>query len=452
VRRRRRTALVASIHPRSLRTILWTLGAISFGITLAKAIDLAVSTQQVDFDVYLMGAKQVFTGHLYTSHLFSLRLPFTYPPISALLFLPFIAVPRAAAQAIWAVLSTILLAGFLCVSLRAVRPGWSRSDLVQWTLILTFPAMALNPIAMTFSFGQINILVGLLVFADLVPLHKKPILLLPRGVMTGIAAALKLTPLIFVPFLFVTKQIRAGCIALLAFSACAIVMFIAAPSESWAFWTKYVFDAHRVGGVIYISNQSLRSTIYRFSHGRAPEELLVVLVLLVGIIGLSTAVWAYRSSSPLLGILLCAVTGLLVSPITWAHHLIWIIPIILWLTLAHDRPAYGWAWATLATGWFWSGAIWRVPHGGGAELHDSFFQLLVGNSYTIAMVVFVGGMILMLALRHQHRNDARNDWLGPSGGPIPAIHIGAAIRVNRSADSAAVSAARPFQIEPSDPV
>jgi alpha-1,2-mannosyltransferase len=230
---------------------------------------------------------------------------------------------------------------------------------------------------------------------------------IPRGIMTGIAAALKLTPLIFLPLLFATKQIRAGCMALITFCVCGIVMLIIVPSEAWSYWTRYVFDAHRVGGVVYISNQSLRSTIYRFSHGHASEGLIVLLVLSVGVVGLSTAVWAYRSSSPLLGVLLCAVTGLLVSPITWAHHLVWVVPIILWLALAHDRPAFGRLWAAVVAAWFWYGPIWRIPHGGGVEHHDTFAQLLVGNSYTLAMLLFVGGMIVMLALRHGRGSGVR---------------------------------------------
>ena len=107
--------------------------------------------------------------------------------------------------------------------------------------------------------------------------------------------------------------------------------------------------------------------------------------------------------APSLASLLCAVTGLLVSPITWAHHLVWIIPIILWLALAHDRPPFGRVWAALATVWFWYGGIWHIPHGSGVELHDSFAQLTVGNSYTLAMLAFVGGMIIMLIFRHPQR-------------------------------------------------
>jgi alpha-1,2-mannosyltransferase len=418
-------------YARWFRSILWGLGVISFGITLGRALDIGLSTREVDFEVYSMGARHVFTGHLYTSYLAFPREPFTYPPIAAVLFIPFTLAARVTAQTIWAAISTMLLMGFLYCSLRAVRPSWQGSDVVLWSLILAFPTMLLDPIYKTFTFGQINILLALLILADLSSIYfvKKHTIPIPRGFMTGVAAALKLTPLIFVPFLFATKQIRAACVALITFSACGIVMLIAAPSESWSYWTKYVFDAHRVGGTIYISNQSLRSTIYRFSHGHASEGLLVLLVLLVGIVGLSTSAWAYRSSSHLLGVLVCAVTGLLVSPITWAHHLVWVVPIILWLALAHDRPAYGRIWATLAAAWFWYAPIWRIPHGHHVELHDTLAQLMLGNSYTLAMLLFVGGMIIMLALRHHKRSDAGDGQAGPARATVPALDGGDLVEV-----------------------
>jgi alpha-1,2-mannosyltransferase len=404
-----------------VRTLLWGVGAISFAITIGRAVDIALSIHQVDFDVYLMGARQVFNGHLYTSYLASPKLPFTYPPIAALMFTPFTVASRITAQVIWAVISAVLLLALLGCSLRVARPSSRRSDVVLWSLIMALPAMALNPISMTFNLGQINLLLALLVLADLTNIisakHS-----VPRGTLTGIAAALKLTPLVFVLFLFATKQIRTGCVALITFCVGAAIMLIVAPSEAWSYWTKYMFDAHRVGGVLYTSNQSLRSMIFRFSHGHVPQGLLVFFVLLVGLVGLTTAVWAYRASSPLLAILLSAVTGLLISPITWAHHLVWIVPVVLWLALAHDRPAFGRIWAALAVGWFWYGAIWRVPHGSGRELRDSFAQLIVADSYTLAMLLFMGGMIIMLAIRHVQRSPRDTDS-ERNLGPTQALYL-----------------------------
>ena len=57
--------------------------------------------------------------------------------------------------------------------------------------------------------------------------------------------------------------------------------------------------------------------------------------------GLLLAAQAHRRSSPLLGVLVCAATCLLVSPISWVHHLVWVVPAILWLAFAPDRPRFG---------------------------------------------------------------------------------------------------------------
>jgi len=75
--------------------------------------------------------------------------------------------------------------------------------------------------------------------------------------------------------------------------------------------------------------------------------------------------------------------------------------VLLWLALAEDRPAGGRVWAAAGAAWLWWGAIWRVPHGSGRELHDSVAQLLLADSYTLAMLLFVGGVALMLALRRR---------------------------------------------------
>jgi hypothetical protein len=42
----------------------------------------------------------------------------------------------------------------------------------------------------------------------------------------------------------------------------------------------------------------------------------------------------------------CAVTGLLVSPISWKHHWVWAVPVLVWLTAtAWRRRSAAWALA-----------------------------------------------------------------------------------------------------------
>jgi alpha-1,2-mannosyltransferase len=415
-----RDAVRRRLDVREIRTILWIVAIASLAITLAKAIKIGVAFHQVDFAVYLLGARHVFAGSLYTTFLAFPRKSFTYPPVAALVFIPFTALSRVPAQILWAVVSTALLVGLLFCSLRAARPGWRRSNVILWSFVLSYPAMILNPVAQTFALGQINLLVALLVLADLTGAYTLRGHSLPRGLMTGIAAALKLTPLVFVPFLFATRQAKAARVALITFLACDITMLVATPTESWSYWTKYVLDTQRVGGVVYIANQSLRSMIVRFGHAHVSEPLIALAVLLVGIAGLAVAVWAYRSSSTLLGVLLCATTGLIVSPITWGHHLVWVVPVMVWLALAPDRPAFGRVWAGLAALWFWYGPIWRVPYGSGRELHDTVAQLLVGDSYSIAMMFFVLGTAVMLMLRRsRYRAEGNRETREPTAERMP---------------------------------
>lgn len=200
-------------------------------------------------------------------------------------------------------------------------------------------------------------------------------------------------------------------------------MALVTPSESRSYWTRYIFDAHRVGGVVFVSNQSLRSAIVRFSHMHAPEGLIVMAVVVAGVAGLLVATWAYRASSAVLGVLVCAVTGLIVSPITWSHHLVWIAPVALWLALADDRPAFGRWWCAAAVLWFWSGAIWHTPHGSGVELRDSLVQMVVGNSYTLAMLVFVVGVAIMLAVRRRYGGRTSAEDLTRPSTPLAVVSL-----------------------------
>ncbi|HEX3980381.1 MAG TPA: hypothetical protein VHW93_04120, partial [Acidimicrobiales bacterium] len=167
----------------------------------------------------------------------------------------------------------------------------------------------------------------------------------------------------------------------------------------WSYWTKYATDAKRVGGVFYISNQSLRAVLDRLDHRVVSTGLVTGLAGVALVLGLLVANWAHRSSSVFLGILLCATTGLIVSPITWAHHMVWAVPVLLWLACAPDRPAGGRLWAAGGAILFWWAPIWTVPTGQNQELAEHGWQLLWGNSFFAAALLFEAGVAVMLWIR-----------------------------------------------------
>lgn len=245
--------------------------------------------------------------------------------------------------------------------------------------------------------------------------------------LIGLAASVKLVPLVFVPYLFVTRQTRAAWISIGTFAICSLATATTDPRVSWSYWTKYVSDANRVGGVVYISNQSLRAVADRLDHRLVSTDLISGAGLLVVVVGVALAAWAFRTSSPYLGALVCATTGLLASPITWAHHMVWVVPILIWLACAPDRPPGGPYWAAAGAALFYWAPIWRVPNGGNRELSEHGWQLLMGNAFFFAAVVFMAGVALMLWKRRRpprpSRVALRNAPKGSSVDTTPGVRV-----------------------------
>src|SRR6202035_3399915 len=108
----------------------------------------------------------------------------------------------------------------------------------------------------------------------------------------------------------------------------------------------------------------------------------------------------------------CAATGLLVSPITWAHHLVWIVPALVWLVLAADRPVFGLPLAIAGWVLFALRPIWLTPNEHNRELAENGWQLVVGNVYFLTLCVFIAGTALLLLLRARRptRSAPRTLW------------------------------------------
>jgi len=386
----------------SSRWVNWmaVVGSLSLAWSVAAAWSRTWDRHQLDLAVYLLGARHLVDGHLYTVSLPSVpHLPFTYPPIAALAFGPLTVFPSQVAQLVWAAVNLASLYAIIALSLRAVVPGIHRTRLWLLALVAMGPAMLVQPVWLTFFFGQINLVLCAAVLADLTWSVRVGRRTLPRGVLLGLAAAVKLIPLVFIPFLFATRQVRAAWVSVAAFVAASFVALLVNPSVSWSYFTKYATDAQRVGGVFFISNQSLRGTVDRLDHRVVSVPLVTAASGLVLVAGILLARWAYLRSSHFLGILVCATTGMVVSPITWEHHLVWAVPILLWLALAPDRPAGGPLWALGAAIVLVWAPVLHVPSGGTNELHEHGWQLLAGNSFFGLLFAFLVGTAVLLAVR-----------------------------------------------------
>ena len=142
-------------------------------------------------------------------------LPFTYPPLAAIVFCPFAWLHMPAAS----VVITALTLALLVVSTAVVLTGldvWATSAILPgpawlrrcWlAVVIVAPATDwLEPIASNFAFGQINVVLMTLVIADCVP-RRTP---WPRGLLLGLGIALKLTPAVFLLYFLLRRDNRAA--------------------------------------------------------------------------------------------------------------------------------------------------------------------------------------------------------------------------------------------------
>ena len=396
----------------------WGPATASFLGALGYGLFLALGTYEVDLGVYLrLGARYIFTPHLYSFVVPNTSLLFTYPPFAALLFVPW---QRAfgtvhSVQTVWTVCNLAALIALLVLSLRLVKPDLGPTAAWRLALLLTLPAMLLNPVVITFGFGQVNLVVTLLVMWDLLGERRIGSRQVPLGMATGLAAAVKLTPLFFVPYLILTRRTRGAVNCCVTFVVCEFVTFLISPTSSTAFWTHVLFRPGRAGRLSFVGNQNLAAAVDRLHNGLVSTLALAPGLLVVAACGLWLAAVAHRRSSPMLGLLVCAATGLLVSPISWVHHLVWVVPAILWLALGEDRPRAGLPMAIGAAVLFWIAPIWWVPYVRTSDLHLGPWQLVAGNSFFFALVTFLVGTAVLLLRRRADRGSTGAQLVSRTG-------------------------------------
>ncbi|MGC4761264.1 glycosyltransferase family 87 protein [Micromonospora sp. DT46] len=258
------------------------------------------------------------------------ELYFTYPPFSALLLRPFALLPLGATVAIFTVLTglaVVVTTRWLLAPVIA-RHGLPRVFSLTVAVLLV---LAVESTRETITFGQINMLLVVLILADL--LFAVPRASRWAGVGVGLATALKLFPGIFIVYLLATRRWRAAAVASATAAAATLLAAAVAPRDSWRFWTHELWATDRVGRTDYTGNQSLFGLLSRITAPEKPHQLLwLLLVAAIAGYGLWRAARAARAGDTLTGLALTGLVGSLVSPITWTHHIYWFIPAVVVLT------------------------------------------------------------------------------------------------------------------------
>ncbi|SCL15726.1 Protein of unknown function [Micromonospora rhizosphaerae] len=281
-------------------------------------------------------------------------LGFTYPPFAALLMLPMSWLPVGAAGWLNALASIAALAVVLAALLRPIvdRLGWP----LWFTVGIAVPmAVAIEPSRETLGYGQVNLLLFALIMADLIGLrwrarrgthHDTADSALARfaysgvwaGAGIGLATAVKLTPALFIVYLMTTRQWRAALTAIGTTIGVTLGAFALVGPESRAYFGSVLWQTERVGAADMTANQSLAGLLARlYDSIETPGLLWLAFSVLVLALGLSRAATARADGDELTAFTLVGLTANVISPISWSHHLVWVIPAIIVLADAGVR-------------------------------------------------------------------------------------------------------------------
>jgi alpha-1,2-mannosyltransferase len=377
----------------------------------------------VDLKVYVDGATHLSDGTLYDFFSEPLHLPFTYPTFSALIFTPMTWLNWTVLRVLWQLASfgAIGLIAFSMLRLlgragrNAPRPIPSVRGIV---VTVTALGLWLEPVRTTFNYGQINLFLCALLLAGAASNKNWW-----AGATVGIAAGVKLTPAITGLYYLLQKRWSAVFWSIMFFALTVAIGLAFLPSQTWRFFTKLMLDPARTGPVWSAINQSLRGAIARIA-GQDLTNLWLVFAAAAAIFGVWVTWVCLRADDRAAGLLAVQFTGLLLSPISWSHHWVWVLPLLLWCLFGPQQRLL-WvrvlavAWVIATGSYLVSLLIAQQYIGQLASRH--WWQAWLGSIYPVlGVLTLVLLMVVNLRLRSPVSANGSSVATPPDSGLAPA--------------------------------
>jgi alpha-1,2-mannosyltransferase len=326
------TGLVRSLSA-VIRVVPWLrptraqlLGAVAWTAAVAAIGHLAVwavSGHMLDLDVYRSGGQAILHGNNLYMIRAAYRLPFTYPPLAAVVAVPLALLPFKADEVIWIALMIGPLVLAVQAGFRQILTRAASAAPMLFPVILAAAAY-LQPVKQELGFGQVDLLLLGLCLIDCLAQDPR----WPRGLFIGIATAVKLEPGVFIIYLLITGRRREAGTAALSLVGVTGLAWAVSPSDSATYWGSAIFDTRRLGGNGSAANQALRGIVLRglrYQTHVAPDLVWLPLALLVGVGGFAAARACWLHGHEMAGIAITGLLGALLSPVAWIHHLCWVV-------------------------------------------------------------------------------------------------------------------------------
>lgn len=378
-----------SFLPPALAGVVGVLGLVI--ATITTAIQVMLTDFPIDMVIYREGVKAFMEGgEVYSVPMMAgdIALPFIYPPFGALVMVPLAGdwFSHAMAGDIMIVLSNLLIG--LVVLLLAFALNRQRSnpfvssDVIATASLIWGIVLIFEPVRLNNGFAQINIIIMVLVALDLIP--RKRLKWLPQGWLIGVAAAIKITPLAMLLYFLVRKEIK----PIITAAISAIIATLTAAAVRWdVAWEYFSVKLLSMGtggdfGVqtAYQSNSSIKGAIERLYTSQEGMEtastitniIWLCLAIITVVLGGWLMVALMKRGLNIEAWMINAFIMLLISPVSWSHHWVWVaiaIPVLLYraITWRHLNWAAGilisilslWAIlvVTVPPKWYWADGI-----------------------------------------------------------------------------------------------
>lgn len=290
-------------------------------------------TIRPDFTVYMIAAKNVVL-HLPLYVHTSSNMSFLYPPSALVFFFPFLPFSLPVAASMWNTLSLLaFIASFWLLF------GFLQKGKLLYLFLFLSALLISEPVRETLLFGQNNAFVLLFIVLSFSFSRKKHIRYAGiAGIFLGLAISLKLFPIFLLLYFLSKKQYTVSAIALLVF---AFLLSIGTLGH-----LEYIHD-YLVFGQTFLSpashavnNQSFSAfLLFLFPAAKLYVSILVMLVYM-GSVATCYFIWkklpkdTFSDFFFFSSILVCTI--LLITPLVWVHHLVFLFPFcfaLLWQVL-----------------------------------------------------------------------------------------------------------------------
>lgn len=374
-----------------VRVGLWVLEVLPATIVACLVLPWVISggTAQpwnpatTDLEVYRLAAQDMLAGKdFYATRTPYWGLYFIYPPIALLLMTPLAFGPYVLWQVLWTF--GLVVAQQSVLRRVGVPRGW------RLALVGALIVVAVEPIRTTLGYGQVNTFLMAFVVAALLPdpPASAPRWLRPRGLLIGLATAIKLTPAYLAVLAFFSRRMAVAWWAFVGFLLFTGLGFALQPSQSLRFWRNDL--PAETSGAMYVGNQAISGLVTRWLPMSAWTIVGVVIAAIVAVAGLYAARHWWLRGQAGFAIGLAGLVTCLVSPLSWTHHYVWVLPFGAALALGSALPLW-----IRAAGGVW--ALWIavqtplavLPYKNNAAGEYTFGQDLVANLGPLLGALFV---------------------------------------------------------------